>query len=251
MENETHTHEHHEPVHHQEGGKSASKFSTPGAIIAAGLIIALAIIFTHYAPTAGTGATNNGQQAAKAVDIKKVKIADNPFIGDKNAPVTIAYWSDYQCPFCKQFETTALARLKADYIDAGKVKVVFKDFQFLGEDSTTAALYSHAVWGLYPDKYFEWREAMFAKQDDEGDQGFGDEASIKEVTGTIAGIDVTTVSNEVTKNKAKYMKIIDADKEEGASFGVSGTPSLIVDKTLFPGVPSYEKIAQTVDAALK
>ncbi len=145
-----------------------ANYATPVSIIVAALIIALAIVYTHFAPTPQGG--NNAAAVAPSVDIKKVNIAGDPYIGNPNAPVTIAYWSDYQCPFCKQFEETTLMELKSTYVDTGKVKVVFKDFQFLGEDSLTAALYARAVWELYPSEYFAWRIAIFSKQDDEGDQ---------------------------------------------------------------------------------
>jgi protein-disulfide isomerase len=42
-----------------------------------------------------------------------------PFIGDPNAPVVMAYWFDYQCPFCKDQEDTVLPQLIDDYVKAG------------------------------------------------------------------------------------------------------------------------------------
>ena len=93
----------------------------------------------------GTGSTGS-PQAAQKVDIKNVKIDGDPFIGQANAPVTIALWGDYQCPFCKRFEVETLPQIIKNYVDAGKVKVVFMDFTFLGNDSITAALYSRSIW---------------------------------------------------------------------------------------------------------
>ncbi len=51
-----------------------------------------------------------------------------PFIGEKDAPVTIIEINDYQCPFCKTFASGVMLELKEKYIDTNKVKFVFRDF---------------------------------------------------------------------------------------------------------------------------
>jgi len=51
----------------------------------------------------------------------------------------VAYWFDYQCPYCRRVEENVLPQLIAEHVDRGNVKIVFKDFQFLGPDSQTAA----------------------------------------------------------------------------------------------------------------
>src|SRR5213592_3693448 len=51
-----------------------------------------------------------------------VTTGDNPALGRRDAPVTIVEFSDYQCPFCRQFVTTTLPALKSTYVDAGKLR---------------------------------------------------------------------------------------------------------------------------------
>ena len=60
--------------------------------------------------------------------IAKVSTADNPTLGKPDAPITIVEFSDYQCPFCRRFFENTLPALKADYIDIGTVRYVFRDF---------------------------------------------------------------------------------------------------------------------------
>jgi len=55
-------------------------------------------------------------------------VDDDPVLGSANAPVTLVEFSDYECPFCKRHFTQTLPSLKKDYIDTGKVKLVFRDF---------------------------------------------------------------------------------------------------------------------------
>lgn len=232
-----------------------SQLYLPLAIVAAGALIGLGVYYglSHNA-SSGAGAPS------AQVDIKDVKIDGNPFIGKADAPVVVAYWSDYQCPFCKAVEvggvsgisiTPALPQLIKEYVDTGKVKLVFKDYPFLGDDSTMGALYEHAIWHLYPDKFYAWREKMIKAQDEEGDTGFGDEASILELIKTIPGLDAQKLKADVAANRAAYEASIDADRTEGTALGITGTPAFITGTTLIPGAVEFDSFKRAIDEQLK
>lgn len=237
--------------------KDYSGLYIPAAIVVAGAIVGIAVYFA-LSPRAPSGAAPQGG-ASQAVDIKDVKTADNPYIGKADAPVVLAYWFDYQCPFCRAVDVggvpqipiePALPILVKEYVETGKLKIVFKDYAFLGPDSTTAALYEHAIWKLYPQKFYEWHTAMFKAQDEENG-GFGDEASIVALTKKISGIDAEKVKADVAANKAEYQKKVDADRAEGAAFGIRGTPGFITGKTLIPGAVEIDSFKQAIDPQLK
>lgn len=228
--------------------KDYSKLYVPGAIVLAGVIIGICLIVA-LAPRAASQA--GATQPTANVDVKDVKTDTDPYIGQKNAPATMAYWSDYQCPFCKQFETVTLPELIQKYVNTGKLKIVFKDYPFLGEDSTTAAEYEHSIWKLYPDKFFTWREAMYKAQDAEGDQGFGDAASIDTLIKSISGLDDAKIKADIAKNKAQYDQEIDADRTEGSNFGINGTPGFITGKSLISGAVDASQFEAAIDSQLK
>jgi protein-disulfide isomerase len=48
-------------------------------------------------------------------------------LGDRKAPVVVVEFSDYECPFCRMFAAETLPRLKSEYIDTGRVALVFRD----------------------------------------------------------------------------------------------------------------------------
>lgn len=223
------------------------KYFLPVSVLVAGVLIAGAVIWTnqHPGPVAQQGAPT-----APKVNVKDVDINGAPYIGNPQAPITIVEWADYQCPFCKRFEEQTLPTLITKYVDTGKVKIVFKHFAFLGEDSTTAAHYDQAIWALYPEKYLTWRNAMYAKQDDEGDQGFGDAESIDALNATISGIDADKVRALVAQNKDKYQKFMDAEKAEGQKFGISATPSFIVGTEMIAGAYPIEKFTSVIEGLL-
>lgn len=235
--------------------RDLTPFYIPAAIVIAGVIIGISVIVAFKGSSSAAG--NGGTQKVAAVNIKDVKIdADDPYIGEKNAKVVIAYWSDYQCPFCKAVEVghpqiptpPAIPEIIRDYVKTGKVKIVFKDYAFLGDDSTMAAMYEHAVWRHYPERFYEWREAMYKAQDEEHG-GFGNESSILALSRQL-GFDAEKLKNDVTQNAQAYMDKMNADREEGAKFGISGTPGFIIGKTLIPGAVGIEEFKKAIDPQL-
>ncbi|MBI5457868.1 thioredoxin domain-containing protein [Candidatus Kaiserbacteria bacterium] len=240
----------------QSTAQDYSKFFIPVSIIVAGVIVGGGL---YLGLSKSGGSPGQGTQPTANVDIKDVKTEGAPFIGKPDAKVVLAYWFDYQCPYCKAVDVggipqipiePALPALIKDYVDTGKLKIVFKDYAFLGPDSTTAALYKNAVWKLHPGKFYEWHEAMFRAQDEENG-GFGDEASIVALMKKIPGMDAAKVKADVAANKVEYQKRIDADRAEGSAFGINGTPGFITGKTLIPGAAEISSFTQAIDPQLK
>lgn len=228
-----------------------NNLSIPIAIVIAGALIA-GVMFIGIKSNRNTPTTSVGAQpTAQTADISKVDTAGEPFIGKVNAPVTIAYWYDYQCPFCQRNEEQTMPQIIKEYVDTGKVKIVFKDFQFLGPDSQTLGQYSRAVWELAPDKFYEWHKAVYDNQGTEN-TGWATKEKINSITTSILGAsDTAKVSQLVAINGAEYQKEMDADKAEGEAMGVNGTPGTIIGKQLISGAQPYAVFKQAIDVALQ
>ena len=240
--------------------KDYSNLYTPAAIVIAGVVIGAGLMFGLRGVGTAAPATS-GTTPTQAVNIKDVKTAGEPVLGQANAPVTLAFWSDYQCPFCKAVEvggvsgipgTAALPDVIKEYVDTGKVKIIFKDFAFLGNDSITGAEYARAVWHLYPDQYFAWRTAMYVAQDAEGDTGFGNAATIDAlIKAQFPKMSDSAIQSDVTANKSAYDAAIQADEAEGQSFGIQGTPGFITGTTEIDGAQPLSAFQAAIDPQLK
>ena len=228
----------------------------PVAIIIAGAMISGSIMWTAHQAAQQTAAlapvdtAPPGQQpAAPPANIADLNIKDAAYIGQPDAPVVMAYWFDYQCPYCKQEEETVFPQLEKDYVDTGKLKIVYKDFAFLGPDSDVASRAARAVWQVAPDKFREWHKAMFDHQDQEN-AGWGSEDDILALTATIPGIDAAKVKQVMTDKASAFTSAMEADANEGYSMGVGGTPSFLIGKDMMVGAQPYEKLKAAIDAQL-
>ncbi len=218
----------------------------------AGVLIGGAVLWgnAHPSATVTTGAAATAQQpTAPAVDVSKVKTAGEPFIGNPNAHITIAYWFDYQCPFCKQNEETVMPQIISDYVNTGKARIVFKDFEFLGADSQTLGQTGRAVWEVAPDKFYQWHKAVYDNSGTEN-TGWATPAKIRSITEGVLGVATTNqVLALVASKGTEYQKAMDADKAEGSAFGINGTPGFIIGKQLVSGAQPYAQLKAAIDAA--
>ncbi len=227
-----------------------NKILMPLSIVLAGLFIAGAVYWNGQHP-AQTGSAGSGNGAAPSVNVKDVSTTGEPFVGDPNAPVTLVEWSDYQCPFCKQWELSTLPDLMQQYVNAGKVKIVFKDFQFLGPDSTVDGEYARAIWKLYPNLFMTWRTALYTNEPQENSMSAAQNlAFLEKTTKGVSGIDWAKVQADVAANQSTYDAAMEADKTEAAKFGISATPSFVLGTQMIAGAYPTATFTAALDQVL-
>ena len=109
--------------------------------------------------------------AQKEIVTKLEPVSATDFItGDQNAPITIVIYVDFQCPFCgKFFKETELTAL-ANYVKDGKVKLVSRDFAFLGQESLKAAEAARCAGDQ--GKFWEYHDYLFTHQNGENKGNF-------------------------------------------------------------------------------
>ena len=86
----------------------------------------------------------------------------SPVLGDPNAPITLVEFGDYQCHYCNVFFETTENDIIKNYVETGKVKIIFKDYNIIGEDSVKASQGAHCAndqgmfWEYHDTLYSHW-----------------------------------------------------------------------------------------------
>ena len=151
---------------------------------------------------------------------------------------------------CKENELNNMPQLITDYVDTGKVKLVFKDFSFLGTDSDTLGHWARAVWQVAPTQFEAWHAAVYAAQGEEN-TGWATTAVIQKITaGVLTAAQTAQVQQLATADATQYQNEMDADKQEGTNDGVSGTPALLIGNQMVAGYESYSQLSATIDQEL-
>jgi len=220
---------------------------TPFAILAGALLIAGAILYAGGVDLAPRGTADlSPPEEAQA---SQPDAAGEPFVGSQDAPLTLFYWSDFQCFYCKNFEQETLPFLVKEYVDTGKLRIVFKDLQFLGLGSFVAGLASKAVWETTPERYLEWHEAMFAKQGAENG-GWSSREDILAITEEL-GIDKERIGRLMEEKEAEYGAEQEEDQKEAQRFGITGAPGFILGSSEISGARPLAEFQAAIEAELK
>ena len=158
--------------------------------------------------------------------LSEASIDDDPMLGDKNAPLTLIEFSDYQCPYCSRFTKEIFPLIKEEYIKTGKVRYVFRDFpiQQIHPKAQKAAEAAHCAGEQ--DKYWEMHDLLFENQ-----QAF----EINDLKGYAKEMDLDATDFDACLDSGKYAKEIMNDLRAGQRAGVRGTPSFVLGETTKDG----------------
>ena len=146
----------------------------------------------------------------------------SPIMGNSAAEITILEFGDYQCTFCYKFHQSTLNTIKQDFIETGKVKLVFKDFPLNGPDSVLAA--EAAYCAQDQEKYWQYHDELY--------KNWGGER-----TGWITRDSLDKFAITVNLDLDKFDKCLDDHKylervnqmyEFGKEIGIDATPSFLV-----------------------
>ena len=204
--------------------------NTPTAIVIAGAIIGIAI-YASNAPSAANnpttaGADTTGLPTQPTPAVVAVSTDDDPVLGNPDAPVTIVEFSDYECPFCKRHYQNTFPQIKEEYIDTGKVKLVFRDLPLSFHDplATTQAMTASCARDQGGDEvYYEYHDAIFETTQSNGNGMTEDQLfAIADDLGLNRGQIESCVESE------KYKEEILADIEGARSSGATATPTFFI-----------------------
>ena len=146
----------------------------------------------------------------------------SPILGDPSAPVTLVEFGDYQCYFCNQFFHTTEDDLFKNYVETGKVKVIFKDYTIIGPDSITAAHATHCA--DEQGKFWEYHDTLYDHWTGENN-GWASSENLLQFARNI-GLDIDEFSNCMLDSK--YTSIITNSNQDAKDLGLTGTPAFFI-----------------------
>ncbi|HXK36296.1 MAG TPA: DsbA family protein [Candidatus Paceibacterota bacterium] len=232
-----------------------SWLSVPVAILIGALLIAGSVLYIGSDDTTATISDQTGDPSPTPIEDYESLVSDtDPVLGNADAPVTIVEFSDFQCPYCRSFWLSTFSQLKADYIDTGKVKLVFRDVPLSFHDAAGPS----AIGGqcaLEQGKFWEYHDELFAQQ-------MQLEADPTQVASTVtygiteikawarlAGVNGTAF--DACLDAETYTDRIQEDISAATEVGVDGTPSFFINGEPLVGAQPYVVFQAAIDRALE
>lgn len=231
----------------EETKKIPTNYLIPGAILIAGALIAGVVFYSNRNPGLGTANPGLGGGNPKA----ETSVDDDPFLGPKNAKVTIIEFSDFQCPFCRSFWRDTFNQIKEKYIDSGKsVKFVYRDFP-LSSIHPMAQKYAEAAECAQDQgKFWEMHDKIFQEQDKLG-QGTISAFTIADVKKWARELGLNGSEFNQCLDSGKYAEEVKKDFDDGVASGVNGTPTFFINGKISVGAQPFETLKSIIDQELQ
>ncbi len=195
-------------------------------------------------------ATNRKVVAVNPTVISGDYSDDDPFMGKKNAPVTLIEWSDFQCPFCRKFFNDTLPKIKEKYIDTGKLKFVYRDFPLsFHPNAIPMAIAADCAREQGGDKtFFAYHDKIF-----EGQNALGNgtvnlpRSELKQYA-----VDLGLKRNQFNDclDTQKYRDEVMKDFADGQKVGVRGTPGFLLNGRSISGAQPVAVFEAAIESAL-
>ena len=184
------------------------------------------------------------ENAAMAGDGNAPVIADMT-LGAEDAPVTVIEYASFTCPHCATFHENVLSRFKADYVDTGKVRFIYREVYF-DRPGLWAAMVARCGGEM---RYFGIVDMLYEKQREWiGDGTPAEIAQNLKKIGRTAGLSDEQL--DACFADAETAQAMVAHYEEVMKeYDISGTPTLVIDGEVHSNM-NYKDLREIVDARL-
>lgn len=170
-----------------------------------------------------------------------VSLDDDPVMGDKKAPLTLIEFSDFECGNCKLFFLQTLPLLKENYINKGKLKLVYRDFPVRSHEplATKQAIAAACAREQGGDvSYYAFHDKIFLTTTS-GGRGMKEE----QLPQIVNDLNLDNVKFNGCFESDKYKSEVEKDFNEGMGMGVTGTPTFFLGKSSDDGIIKGTKIS--------
>src|SRR4051794_20985816 len=170
--------------------------------------------------------------------------ADDRVLGKADAPVTIIEYASLTCPHCAAFEKDILPRIKSEWIDTGKAKLVFRDFPLDGSALKAAIVARCAP----PERFYGFIGVLFAQQ---GSWGLAQDPvpGISRIA-KLGGMGEDQVQ-ACLKNDALQNKVLAGRLAAEQQYQVESTPTFFINGKKVVGAKEEDIVAAIKSAAPK
>lgn len=189
-----------------------------------------------------------GTPTAPAVPTGPVDVterSDAPVMGNKDAKVTMYEFSDFQCPYCARFYKETLSQIKSEYVDTGKIKIVYRHFPLSFHPYAQKAAEAGEC-AARQGKFEAMHNIMF-----ENSTSDGVNLSVDKLKGYAAKIGLSTSKFNSCLDNGDTVSVVSKDMADGSAAGVTGTPTFFINGKMLVGAMPFASFKQIIDEELK
>jgi protein-disulfide isomerase len=186
-------------------------------------------------PQAGAETSSANQQVVRY----DVPVDDDPILGAEDAPITIVEFSDYECPYCRQWHSEVYSQLIETYGE--QIRFVYRDFPLASIHSNANSAANAANCAHEQGVFWEYHDMLFSMEQGLGNGAYLDYASQ-------LGIDQADFQECL--DSGRYRAEVQADFDFAAELGVRSTPTFFINGIAVVGAQPFEIFQQVIEREL-
>jgi len=205
----------------------------------------IAVAMWSFAAMLGSAAVASAQIPLSEITRNYPEItADDRVLGNADAPITIFEYASLTCPHCAAFNADTMPKVKSEWIDTGKAKLIYRDFP-LDRLALNAALVARCV---PKERFFDFVDSLFKDQTNWAEMK--ETAKSLERVGELSGLSKEQV--DACISDAKLSDFVTGERLVAATkYGVKATPTFFINGKMVVGEVSYAEFDKALRAASK
>ena len=202
--------------------------------VAAAAVVVVIVIVLIAAGGGGSKAVKSGTpQATKLTSEVSSLVGGIPqsgsVLGKPNAPVTIQYFGDLQCPVCREFTLGALPSIIGHWVREGKLRIQYRSLETATHEQETFRVQQVAALAAGKQgKFWDYIELFYHQQGEE-DTGYVTEGFLQNLARQVSGLNLAQWQSDRTNSALSDQ--VTADEQAATAAGFTGTPSFLIGKT--------------------
>ncbi|NGN65454.1 DsbA family protein [Streptomyces sp. A7024] len=195
----------------------------------------------------GSGSEDlTSEQKQQLLSLQRRDAGDPMAMGEKDAPVTLIEYSDFQCPFCGKFARDTKPELVKKYVDKGVLRIEWRNFPIFGGESEASA---KAGWAAgQQGRFWQFHDLAYGKERKKNSGEFAEGKLI--AMAEEAGVkDIGKFKKDMDSKAAA--EAVQQDSVEGQNLGVTSTPAFLINSTPVLGAQPTEVFTEMVEEARK
>ncbi len=213
-----------------QGARRRRMIQLGGVIGAAVVIVVVILLATSGGKKEGlaTGGQKNSTVATVTSLLSGIPQSAN-VIGNPNAPVTLAYFGDLECPICKEFTLEVLPTLIPKYVRTGKLKIEYHSMETATREQETFHLQQIAAYAAGKQNLAWYYIELFYHEQGQEDSGYVTESYLQGIAQQVPGLNLASWS--AARNETTYAEELTRDSQAVTQEGFTGTPSFLLGKS--------------------
>lgn len=215
------------------------------AAVAVGVAIVIGVAAQGQDAPSDAKISTGGNSGQADFDMARRLDGDVTALGSVVAPVVLVEYADYRCPFCGVFARDTLPDLITNYVDAGQLRIEWRDLPIFGEQSTDAAVAARAAGEQ--GRFWEYHQVLFSDAPERGHADFPRnkliDFAVKAGVGDLARFTADLDSSTLIAR-------VNVDRNEATGLGITGTPTFLVNGIPISGAQPISTFHDAIEAEL-